>query len=113
VPAVPPGRCLRVSGGLDGRESGVGSDPLAKARRTKDLDAARKYIAELEGKVGQQQVELAFFRQALRQVGEPRWPSDGPGVRAAIIEALTSPMQQGKCLAQSTAEGLPKDGKTQ
>jgi transposase-like protein len=46
---------------------------------TKDLATARRRIGELERKVGQQQVELDFFRQALRQVGGARQPSDGPG----------------------------------
>jgi transposase len=32
-----------------------------------DVEAAREQIAELERKIGQQQVELDFFRQALRQ----------------------------------------------
>ena len=49
----------------------------------KDLATARKRISELERKVGQQQVELDFFRQALRQVGEARQPSDGPGEPAS------------------------------
>ena len=40
-------------------------------------------VAELERKVGQQQVELDFFREALRQVGGARRPSDGPGARAS------------------------------
>src|SRR5947208_777709 len=44
-----------------------------KTKRTSDppasqLDAASKRIAELERKIGQQQVELDFFRQALQQV---------------------------------------------
>jgi transposase len=65
------------------KPAGVGLDPLAKVRRTKDLDAARKYIAELECKVGQQQVELDFFQQALQQVGGARRPSDEPGVTAS------------------------------
>jgi transposase len=43
-------------------------------------DAASKRIAELERKIGQQQVELDFFRQALRQVKGARRPSDGHGV---------------------------------
>jgi transposase-like protein len=43
-------------------------------------DAASKQIAELERKIGQQQVELDFFRQALRQVKGARHPSDGAGV---------------------------------
>ena len=46
--------------------------------------AARQRIAELERKIGQQQVELDFFRQALRQVEATRRPSDGPGVRGSI-----------------------------
>ena len=50
---------------------------------TKDLATARKRIAELERKVGQQQVELDFFQQALRQVEGTRQPSDGPGVPAS------------------------------
>ena len=45
-----------------------------------ELEAARTRIGELERKVGQQQVELDFFRQALRQVRETRRPSAGPGV---------------------------------
>jgi len=48
-----------------------------------DLATARKRVSELERKVGQQQVELDFFRQALRQVEGTRGPSDGPGVRAS------------------------------
>jgi transposase len=43
-------------------------------------DASSKRIAELERKVGQQQVELDFFRQALRQVKGARRPNDGSGV---------------------------------
>lgn len=40
--------------------------------------AADKRIAELERKIGQQQVELDFFRRALRQVG-----ASGPGAKAS------------------------------
>src|SRR5438270_6668943 len=50
---------------------------------TKDLATARKRISELERKVGHQQVELDFFQQALRQVGEAPGPSDGPRARAS------------------------------
>ena len=46
----------------------------------KDVVTARQRIGELERKVGQQQLELDFFRQALRQVGEARRPSAAPGV---------------------------------
>jgi transposase InsO family protein len=51
--------------------------------RAADLASARKYIAELEAKIGQQQVDLDFFRQALRRVREARRPSDGPGAPAS------------------------------
>ena len=44
-----------------------------------DLAAARGRIAELERKIGQQQVDLDFFRQALRQVRDARQPSGGRG----------------------------------
>jgi hypothetical protein len=45
-----------------------------------ELEKAHKRVAELERKIGQQQVELDFFRQALRQVRGARRPSAGPGV---------------------------------
>jgi transposase len=45
-----------------------------------ELEAARKRIAELERKVGQQQLDLDFFQQALRHVGAPRQPGTKPGV---------------------------------
>jgi transposase len=41
-----------------------------------EFEVARRRIAELERKIGQQQLELDFFRQALRQVRL----STGPGV---------------------------------
>jgi transposase len=46
-----------------------------------ELAKARARIAELERKIGRQQLELDFFQQALRQVGERRQPSDGPGAK--------------------------------
>ncbi len=44
-----------------------------------ELAQARQRIAELERKIGRQQLDLDFFRQALRQVRGKRRPSDGPG----------------------------------
>jgi len=44
-----------------------------------DLASAQRRMAELERKIGQQQLELDFFQRALRQVSEPRRPSEGPG----------------------------------
>ena len=49
----------------------------------KDVATARERIRELERKIGQQQLELDFFRRALRQVEEARQPSDGRGVRTS------------------------------
>lgn len=72
-----------------------GAEALRPARRprkgfgvldleaSKDLVTARQRISELERKVGQQQLELDFFRRALRQVEGARRPSDGPGARAS------------------------------
>ena len=48
-----------------------------------DLAAARRQIAELERKVGAQQLDLDFFRQALRHVEASRRPSEGPGATAS------------------------------
>ena len=58
----------------EARPGGAGDD---------DLAAARRQIAALERKVGQQQLELDFFRQALRHVREARRPLDGSGVTAS------------------------------
>ena len=70
--------------------------PLGRPRKGDDVVASRvkersrnvaagdtcapERIAELERKVGQQQLELDFFRQALRRVREARRPNAGPGV---------------------------------
>lgn len=45
-----------------------------------ELARARRRIAELERKVGQQQVDLDFFKGALQRIEASRRPSDGPGV---------------------------------
>jgi transposase len=52
-----------------------------RTRPVEDMSAANKRIAELERKIGQQQLELDFFRQALRQVREARRSNDGPGAK--------------------------------
>src|SRR3989337_2964559 len=46
----------------------------------RDLGQARRRIAELERKVGRQQVDLDFFEGALQRIEASRRPSDGPGV---------------------------------
>ena len=47
--------------------------------RSSEVAAARERIAELERKIGQQQVDLDFFRQALRRVGGTRRRNAEPG----------------------------------
>jgi transposase len=49
----------------------------------RELTQARRRIAELERKIGQQQVDLDFFQRALRQVREARRASGGPGATAS------------------------------
>lgn len=44
-----------------------------------ELTAARRQIAELQRKVGEQQVDLDFFRKALRHVEATRQAPAGPG----------------------------------
>ena len=46
-------------------------------------DARESRLIELERKVGQQAVELDFFKAALRHVKEPRQPNGGRGGRAS------------------------------
>lgn len=53
------------------------------ATKASDLAEARRQIAALERKVGQQQVELDFFKQALRHVEALRQPSERPGATAS------------------------------
>ena len=74
-----PGRPRKAEVGLAMR--GGAPPPQTPAG---ELEAARRRNAELERKVGQQQLELDFFRQALRQVKEARRPSAGPGVTGSM-----------------------------
>lgn len=48
-----------------------------------ELALARERIAELERKIGQQQVDLDFFKGALRRIEASRRPSNGPGGTAS------------------------------
>ena len=66
-----------------GRPSKVAGGPRATAALQAPIEAAQRRIAELERKVGQQQVDLDFFRQALQQVRGTRRPSDALGVMAS------------------------------
>lgn len=69
-----PRKAEALARGASGKAARLPDVPAAK------LELARKRIAELERKIGQQQIEHDFFRQALRQVKEARRPSAGPGV---------------------------------
>jgi transposase-like protein len=53
------------------------------AAKANDLAEARRQIAELQRKVGQQQLDLDFFKQALRHFEASRRPSSGPGATAS------------------------------
>ena len=48
-----------------------------------ELGQARAYIEELKRKIGQQQLELDFFQQALRHIEDKRRPSDGLGASSS------------------------------
>jgi transposase len=65
------GRPPKSAPGMDSTRS----DPISQ------LAAARQRIADLERKVGQQELELDFFQKALRQVGARRRPIDGLGAK--------------------------------
>jgi transposase len=61
---------VRHHGGRPRKEaSAAENEPETKAERG-ELLAARKRIAELERKVGQQELELDFFGEALRRIGK-------------------------------------------
>jgi transposase-like protein len=63
-------------------EAGVVGERRPRAP-VSELGAALERIVELERKIGQQQVELDFFRQALRQVKAARRGAAAPGVRGS------------------------------
>lgn len=69
----PTGRPSKLA--QSGGSGGAGpSDPLTRAERR---------VAELERKVGQQQLELDFFKRALRQVEALGQPESGRGATAS------------------------------
>jgi transposase len=78
----PRGRPRKIAAAVAEVET-MGSRKTAPTESSDELAAAKRRIAELERKVGQQQLELDFFRQALQQVSGKRRPSDGPGAPAS------------------------------
>jgi transposase-like protein len=78
----PDGRPTRAEAAV--MHLGAVAEPVAvegmPARDPPDeLELARIRIAELERKVGRQELELDFFQKALRHVREARSSSGGPG----------------------------------
>ena len=61
----------------------------ASRARADGLVQARAQIAELERKVGQQQLDLDFFRGALQHIEGSRRPSDAAGVTASSPQPQT------------------------
>jgi transposase-like protein len=72
---------FRVARGRPPNRSRAVTDPHAEPRD--ELAAAKQHIAALERKVGRQQLELDFFREALRQVREARRSNDGSGAKSS------------------------------
>ena len=58
-------------------------DALEAGASADDLETARRRIAALERKVGQQTFELDFFRGALRRIEASRRAKDEPGATAS------------------------------
>jgi transposase len=75
------GRMSKAQHSAHEERPGREKEPAKEARRAslEELARAQRRIAALERKIGQQQVELDFFQQALRQVREQRLRSGVPG----------------------------------
>lgn len=68
------------------RKAVLAAEAAAAPRATAppgELAMARARIGALERKIGQQQLELDFFKRALRQVKASRRPSDRSGATAS------------------------------
>lgn len=63
--------------------AGPHQPPAAVDQASDALVKAQQRIAELEGKIGRQQVELDFFQQALRHIKGARRPNGAPGAAAS------------------------------
>jgi transposase len=70
-----------------GRPTVTEAQALAAARgpsvKAADLAEARRQIAALERKIGQQQLDLDFFKGALRHIEGSRRPNERPGATAS------------------------------
>ena len=62
---------------------GMGGRTRSWDKAPDELAAAQRQIAELQRKVGEQQVDLDFFRKALRHIEETRRAQAAPGGAAS------------------------------
>ncbi len=92
----PPGRPKKGVAVVGGRAQGLraASKDCASDGRPDALNLARRRIAELERKVGQQVLEADFFRQALRLLESCRGASGRSGGSAS--SASSGPGRGGK-----------------
>ena len=71
-----------------GRPTVAEAQALAAARgpsvKAADLAEARRQIAALERKIGQQQLDLDFFKGALRHIEASRQPKERPGATVSL-----------------------------
>ena len=74
---------LRLRGRPSKAEASKLSSARARAGKANDLAEARWQIEQLQRKIGQQALELDFFKRALRQVEASRRPNEEPGVTAS------------------------------
>jgi transposase-like protein len=80
---VPRGRPRKAV--ASARRRALLQEPSRQARQYRHAgnDARDSRLVELERKVGQQAVELDFFKRALRHVKEPPQRSSGRGAKAS------------------------------
>lgn len=90
----PPGRPRKGAAVVGARAGGAARGSPSLSGPAGALVAARRRIAELERKVGQQALEADFFRQALQRVETLRQPGDRPGGTAST--ASSRPGRGGK-----------------
>jgi transposase len=80
---VPRGRPSKAVAWARRRALTQAPSRQARAYGHAGSDARESRLSELERKVGQQAIELDFFKAALRHVKEPPRPSGGRGARAS------------------------------
>jgi transposase len=80
---IPRGRPRKAEAWARRRALVQQPSPQARAYNHAGESARDSRLVELERKVGQQAVELDFFKEALRHVKEPPRPSGGRGVKAS------------------------------